>query len=531
MCKPKLREAGARSHWELVKLLRKGVRLTSNGSRKRENSLSPQLLTMRDIFEAAHLPAVHVTIFITTRDDSSRVYVIRARKCVRRSPSPLPTHSAQHTSGRPHRAQQQQPQREPGGVEHTHLEQQLLLQSEVAVDDAVQHQLALLAATQQPSLLNPGVHTAPGTAREVSLLSGLATSVSALCASNPATVAALAEEYPDVIMSQRRSAIPPPETTSSTSSQESWARAVPNHLAHQEELEGRNPEGVAYGEGEEDSGSEEDSGGDETTGVYVWSDFLGTYIPSFECDEDEMIAACMPNSDGDAESGHHEGAGESRREGKAPAVDTPGRLRVLLHRQTPRATTAPPPARPAGEMDPRGVHSAPPPDQGSIRAAERRAEELKLTNLSSHIYNIPPTPSPGAAACRGRPRAAEEALESQQLHQDGVPEGHFAGVSFRTARQAIPPRAQVNKLQQQLASDATAAAHSPSVAVSSSIFPDVAVRAQAFMALPRERRDEISRQQARGGAMLEWEEEAQAALLAEQQKSSGPTRSYVEGAC
>ncbi|KAK3256021.1 hypothetical protein CYMTET_34821 [Cymbomonas tetramitiformis] len=157
---------------------------------------------------------------------------------------------------------------------------------------------------------------------------------------------------------------------------------------YEEELEGRDPEGVAYGEGEEDSGSEEDSGGDETTGIYVWSDFLGTYIPAFECDEDEMVAACMPNSDGDAESGNCEGAGESSREGKESAVDTPGRLRVLLHRQTPRATTAPPPARPAGEMEPRGVHSAPPPDQGSIRAVERRAEELKLTNLSSHIYNM-----------------------------------------------------------------------------------------------------------------------------------------------
>ncbi|KAK3266130.1 hypothetical protein CYMTET_25233 [Cymbomonas tetramitiformis] len=40
-------------------------------------------------------------------------------------------------------------------MEHTHLEQQLLLQSDVAVaDDAVQYQLALLAATQQPSLLD-----------------------------------------------------------------------------------------------------------------------------------------------------------------------------------------------------------------------------------------------------------------------------------------------------------------------------------------------------------------------------------------
>ncbi|KAK3288801.1 hypothetical protein CYMTET_3738 [Cymbomonas tetramitiformis] len=52
-------------------------------------------------------------------------------------------HSAQRTSGRPRRAQQQQqPQREPGAVEHTHLEQLLLLQSEVTVDDAVQHRLA-----------------------------------------------------------------------------------------------------------------------------------------------------------------------------------------------------------------------------------------------------------------------------------------------------------------------------------------------------------------------------------------------------
>ncbi|KAK3257834.1 hypothetical protein CYMTET_33095 [Cymbomonas tetramitiformis] len=52
-------------------------------------------------------------------------------------------------------------------MEHTHLEQQELLQSEVAVaDDAVQHQLALLAATQQPSLLDPRVHPAPSTRLE-----------------------------------------------------------------------------------------------------------------------------------------------------------------------------------------------------------------------------------------------------------------------------------------------------------------------------------------------------------------------------
>ncbi|KAK3267918.1 hypothetical protein CYMTET_23550 [Cymbomonas tetramitiformis] len=190
-------------------------------------------------------------------------------------------------------------------------------------------------------------------------------------------------------MSQRRRASPPPETTAPPRLKNpSWARAVHQHLAYQEELEGRDPEGVAYGQDEENSEGEEDSGGDETTGVYVWSDFLGTYIPAFECDEDEMIATCMPNDDGDAELAHNEGAGESRREGKEPAVDTPGQLRVLLHRQTPRATTAPPPARPAEEMDPRGVYSAPPPDQGSIRAAERRAEDLKLTNLFSHIYNM-----------------------------------------------------------------------------------------------------------------------------------------------
>ncbi|KAK3257835.1 hypothetical protein CYMTET_33096 [Cymbomonas tetramitiformis] len=95
----------------------------------------------------------------------------------------------------------------------------------------------------------------------------------------------------------------------------------------------------------------------------------------------------MPNDDGDAELVHNEGAGSGRREEKEPAADTPVQLRVLLHRQTPRATTAPPPARPAGEMDPRGAHSAPPSDQGSIRAAERRAEESKRANLASHIYS------------------------------------------------------------------------------------------------------------------------------------------------
>ncbi|KAK3260816.1 hypothetical protein CYMTET_27131 [Cymbomonas tetramitiformis] len=161
---------------------------------------------------------------------------------------------------------------------------------------------------------------------------------------------------------------------------------------------------------------------------------------------------------------------------------------------------------------------------------------------------------------------------------EGVPEKHFAGgISFRTTRQAIPPNAQVNKGKNRfiplafmtydvgdpyftsLSSPSTtsrcvsqsdnlsdcslidsdsespprvAAARlgcinssrltrqpstrSPSVAVSSSIFPDIAVRGQAFMALSRERRDEISLQQAQG-TILEWEEEAQAAfVLAEQ---------------
>ncbi|KAK3265299.1 hypothetical protein CYMTET_26006 [Cymbomonas tetramitiformis] len=75
-------------------------------------------------------------------------------------------HLAKHTPGRPRRAQQLLLQRGPESMEHTHLEQQELLQSEVAVpDDAVQQQLTRLAATQQPSLLDPSVHPAPSTTR------------------------------------------------------------------------------------------------------------------------------------------------------------------------------------------------------------------------------------------------------------------------------------------------------------------------------------------------------------------------------
>ncbi|KAK3234717.1 hypothetical protein CYMTET_55035 [Cymbomonas tetramitiformis] len=162
--------------------------------------------------------------------------------------------------------------------------------------------------------------------REASLLSGLTTSTSALGAPTSTTVAAIAEEYPDVVMSQRRSASPPPQTTSS---QESWARVVHQHLAHQEELEGHNPEGFAYGQDEENSEHEEDPGDDENpNGVYVWNNFLGTYVPAFKCDEDELIATCLPSDDGDAELVHNEGAGAGRREGKEPTADTPGQLRL-----------------------------------------------------------------------------------------------------------------------------------------------------------------------------------------------------------
>ncbi|KAK3272217.1 hypothetical protein CYMTET_19461 [Cymbomonas tetramitiformis] len=72
---------------------------------------------------------------------------------------------------------------------------------------------------------------------------------------------------------------------------------------------------------------------------------------------------------------------------------------------------------------------------------------------------------------------------------------------------------QTTQMHQGFAADA--AARSSSIEVSASIFADMVVRAQAFMALSRERRDEISLQQAQG-TMVEWEEEAQAALLVEQ---------------
>ncbi|KAK3273687.1 hypothetical protein CYMTET_18083 [Cymbomonas tetramitiformis] len=189
--------------------------------------------------------------------------------------------------------------------------------------------------------------------REVPLLYGLTTSTSAQCASTSTT-----------------------------------ARAAAYHLAHQEELEGHDPEGSTCYEDGENSEDEESPEDDENpSGVYVWNDFLQTYVPASECDEDELTATCMPKDDSDAESVHNEDARAGRREEKEPATEPPGQLRVLLHRQTPRATTIPLPARPAGEMYPRGAHSAPPPDQGSIRAAEKQAEEGKLINLASHIYN------------------------------------------------------------------------------------------------------------------------------------------------
>ncbi|KAK3281345.1 hypothetical protein CYMTET_10861 [Cymbomonas tetramitiformis] len=176
-----------------------------------------------------------------------------------------------------------------------------------------------------------------------------------------------------------------------TCSRTEWARALAWHQAHREGIEGH----TACYEDEEDSADEENLEDEVNNldGVYVWVeavDALQTYVPAFECDEDALVAKCTPWSkdDSDTESMHGRDADARSREGKEPATDTPSQLRVLLHRQAPKATTEPLPTRPAGEMDPRGVHSAPPPDHRSIRAAEKTSAEDKVVSIALHIHSL-----------------------------------------------------------------------------------------------------------------------------------------------
>ncbi|KAK3260817.1 hypothetical protein CYMTET_27132 [Cymbomonas tetramitiformis] len=283
--------------------------------------------------------------------------------------------------GRARRAQQQQLQRvvstPPEPMEHiAHLEQELLQSEAAVINDAVQQQLVLLAATQQPSLLDPCAHPTPST-----VLPGHARQP------HLTTPSTAEEDYVDLDAPTISRAVYETRRTRRRTWRLSWSGAPPSPPMSDEDklsetdllvftAQADGTTAVASvereaelppAEGERSTPSSAFSFGNSqktrggnfpvyevfdhrevslisgfTTSVFAQGASTSTaeaspatkecpddvtYVPaSFKCDEDEY----PPKDDSDAESAHGWDAEACRREGKEPATDTPGQLRVLL---------------------------------------------------------------------------------------------------------------------------------------------------------------------------------------------------------